>query len=62
MVEAGASPAEVAAGWESLRGWVYGGPQPTVSSILATCELFGGPCRYDPDFVIPNMDDRVPPR
>ena len=58
----GFTDAEVAAGWESLRGWVYGGPQPTVSSIQATCELFGGPCRYDPDFIIPNMDDRVPPR
>jgi hypothetical protein len=58
----GFADAEVIAGWESLRGWVYGGPQPTAASIQATCELLGGPCRYDPDFVIPNMDDRVPPR
>ena len=58
----GYSAAEIIAGWESLRGWVYGEPQPTVESIQATCEALGGPCRYDPDFVIPNMDDRTPPR
>jgi len=62
----GFSGAELAAGWESLRGWVAGGPQPTVASIQVACQVlqpfFGGPCRYDPGFVIPNMDIRVPPR
>jgi hypothetical protein len=58
--------AEVAAGWESMRGWVAGGPQPTAASMQATCgalePFFGGPCRIDPSFVIPDMDGRVPPR
>lgn len=56
---------ELVAGWESLRGWVAGGPQPTVASIQATCQFIDptpGACRYDPGFVIPSMDIRVPPR
>ncbi|MFQ5416175.1 MAG: hypothetical protein ACE5FL_03895 [Myxococcota bacterium] len=56
---------ELTAGWESLRSWVAGGPQPTVASIQGTCQFIDptpGACRYDPTFVIPNMDDRVPPR
>jgi len=57
---------ELVAGWESLRGWVAGGAQPTAASIQGTClavqGIFGGPCRYDPAFAIPNMDIRVPPR
>lgn len=63
----GFSPAELTAGWESLRGWVAGGPQPSVAAIQGACQAieFGGapgPCRYDPAFVIPNMDIRVAPR
>lgn len=57
---------ELVSAWESLRGWVAGGPQPTVTDIQASCGFwsffFGGPCRYDPSFVIPDMDGRVPPR
>jgi hypothetical protein len=56
---------ELAAGWTALQGWVAGGPQPTVASIQATCELIDptpGACRYDPGFVIPSLDIRVPPR
>jgi hypothetical protein len=64
---AGFSEAELVAGWESLRGWVDGAPQPTAASIQGTCQFldgvgFDGPCRYDPAYVIPNMDIRVPPR
>jgi hypothetical protein len=61
----GFTGAELAAGWESLRGWVAGGPQPTVASIQGTCQFIDptpGACGYDPGFVIPNMDIRVPPR
>src|SRR5262249_44605024 len=47
---------ELVAGWESLRGWIAGGPQPTATSVQATCTtvapLFGGPCRIDPSFVL----------
>jgi len=67
----GFTNAEVVAGWESLRGWVAGQPQPTAASLQGTClflEAGGagapvpGPCRIDPTFVIPDMDGRVPPR
>ncbi|MCB1605816.1 MAG: hypothetical protein KDI71_02420 [Xanthomonadales bacterium] len=48
----GFSDAEIVAGWEELRLWLDGGPQPTVGSLNATCEgLRGGglegECRYD---------------
>jgi hypothetical protein len=62
----GFTGAELAASWESLRGWVAGGPQPTATSIQGTCSAlvpsFGGPCRIDPAFVIPDMDGRIRPR
>jgi hypothetical protein len=59
----GFTEGEIVAGWESLRGWVAGGSQPTVESMQALCEtITPGACRFDPAFVIPNMDIRVPPR
>ena len=67
----GFTDAEGVAAWESLRLWVAGGPQPTASSIQATCEFveslppplsFAGPCRIDPTFVLGSFDDRFPPR
>jgi hypothetical protein len=62
----GFTAAELAAGWESLRAWVGGGPQPTAAGIQATClgmpATFSGPCRIAPGFVIPDMDGRVRPR
>jgi hypothetical protein len=66
----GFSPAELVAGWESLRGWLAGAPQPTAGSLQGTCQLieatqgafFPGPCRIDPTFVIPDMDSRIAPR
>jgi len=62
----GFSNAETVGGWESLRGWLAGGPQPSAASVQATClavaPLVGGACRVDPGFVIPDMDGRVPPR
>ena len=64
----GFTDAEGAAAWEALRGWIAGAPQPSAADIQATCEFleaFGladGPCRYDPDYAIPDMDGRVPPR
>ncbi|HSB61259.1 MAG TPA: hypothetical protein VLI67_06045, partial [Vicinamibacteria bacterium] len=45
----GFTGAEVVAGWESLRAWVAGGPQPTPAAIQGRCTalapFFGGPCR-----------------
>ena len=62
----GFSPAEAVAGWESLRAWVATSVQPTAADIQLSClalaPLFGGPCRIDPSFVIPDMDGRIPPR
>lgn len=67
------TPAELVAGWESLRFWVAGGPQPTAAVIQGLCGLLEaglfpglpalpGPCRIDPTFVIPDIDGRIPPR
>jgi hypothetical protein len=67
----GFTPAETVAGWESLRGWVAGQPQPSAASVQGTCQFLEaggvgepvpGPCRIDPAYVIPDMDGRVPPR
>jgi len=66
----GFTSAELVAGWESLRGWIGGAPQPTAAVLQGTClfveatsgGLFPGPCRFDPSFVIPDMDGRILPR
>lgn len=64
----GFTAAEVLASWESLRGWLAGGPQPTPATIQAMCGgivlggLAAGPCRIDPGFVIPDISGRVRPR
>lgn len=62
----GFSPAEVVAGWEALRGWVAGGPQPSAATLQGMCNALaptvGGPCRIDPGFVVPDMDGRIRPR
>ncbi|NIV18717.1 MAG: hypothetical protein GWN47_10015 [Woeseiaceae bacterium] len=66
----GFTPAELVSGWESLRGWLAGAPQPSAASLQGTCQfieatqgaLFPGPCRIDPAFVIPDMDGRIAPR
>ncbi len=61
----GFTEAETVAAWESLRGWVAGFPQPTAQTLQDTCNglaaggLAAGPCRYDPGFVIPDLDGRV---
>ena len=62
----GFTNAETLAGWEMLRSWVGGAPQPTAAGIQALCQVLapqvGGPCRIDPAFVIPDMDGRIRPR
>jgi hypothetical protein len=64
----GFTAAETAAGWESLRAWVGGGAQPTAQDIQNTCEFFvadslaTGPCRINPNFVIPPLSNRIRPR
>jgi len=57
---------ETVAGWESLRGWVAGGPQPTAASVQGLCGIISGgapgQCRINPAYVIPDMDGRIRPR
>jgi hypothetical protein len=55
---------ELVAGWEELRDWIAGGPQPTAQDVQDRCLTLAPPaqCRIDPAFVIPDMDTRVPPR
>ncbi len=60
--------AETLASWEALRQWVAGFPQPTAQTLQDTCEALvaegfaDGPCRYDPGFVLPDLEGRVRPR
>ena len=58
--------AETVAGWESLRAWLAGAPQPDAAVLQGTCLAIAGgdpsQCRYDPAFVIPDMDGRIPSR
>jgi hypothetical protein len=62
----GFTPAETVAGWLALQDWVAGAPQPSAATLQGYCgavaPLFGGPCRIDPTFVVPDMDDRIRPR
>jgi hypothetical protein len=61
------TPAEFVAGWESLRAWLAGGPQPTAVSMQVTCSVlttvgFAGPCRIDPTASVATLDTRIRPR
>ena len=61
------NPAEAIAGWESLRAWIASGQQPSALQIQTTClaiesPALPGPCRIDPTFVVPDMDERIRPR
>jgi hypothetical protein len=64
----GFTEGELVAGWELLRGWIAGAPQPTASDIQGTCQLLvglgyaAGPCRIEPGSVIGDMSARIPLR
>ncbi len=63
----GYSDAELVAGWDELRLWLDGGPQPTVGSLNATClGLNGsgvqGECRYDASVVAEPIEQTLRPR
>src|SRR5262245_39250323 len=55
---------ELAAGWEELRDWIAGGPQPTAQDIQDRCLTLGSAaqCRINPAFVLNDLDTRIPPR
>jgi len=59
--------AEGIAGWEGLRQWIGGAPQPQVSDLQAGCNAavaqgVAGPCRYDASIAVPTFDSQVRPR
>ena len=62
----GFTGAELVAAWETLRGWLAGDPQPSALTLQIMClaleTSFGGPCRFDPTYQIPDMDGRIRPR
>ena len=64
----GFTEAEAVAGWESLRGWLATGIQPSSLDIQFSCELAElsglavGPCRVDPTFEVGDYSTRTPPR
>ena len=60
----GFTVAEGVAGWEALRAWVAGAPQPQVSDLQNTCNAAvakgaAGPCRYDASIIVPSFDSQV---
>jgi len=62
----GFSASETVSGWQSLLGWLAGGPQPTPTTVQGTClavqPFFGGACRINPAYVIANINGRIRPR
>ena len=62
----GFQDSELLGAWDALLAWIDGGPQPTGETLQTSCRawvpLFGDTCRFDPDFVIPDMDSRIRPR
>ena len=64
----GFNDAEGLAGWEALRAWKDGAPQPSVANLQTACQsivaqgVADGPCRFDPDAQVVPFDDIVRPR
>lgn len=64
----GFTAAEGLAGWEALRAWKDGAPQPDVAALQHACSTIAasgsaaGPCRFDPDAQIAPFDSIVRPR
>jgi hypothetical protein len=64
----GFTDAEGLAGWEALRAWKDGAPQPDIADLQQTCETLvssegiTGPCRFDANPAVVPFDDIVRPR
>jgi len=60
------SKSELLAGFESLRNWIDGGPQPDAASLRANCldrrGLSGDRCGFDPSITLSSLDQRIRPR
>jgi len=61
----GFTEAEGLAGWEALRAWKDGAPQPDVAALQTECETLqlsgavDGPCRFDPNAQVAPFDSIV---
>jgi len=57
---------ELIGGWESLRAWIAGGPQPTAADLQTACLASPGgsatSCRINASYVLGEFDSRIPPR
>ncbi|MEO7062163.1 MAG: hypothetical protein ABI082_00115 [Dokdonella sp.] len=64
----GFTAAEGLAGWEALRAWKDGAPQPDVAVLQKACSTIAasgsapGPCRFDPGAQLASFDSIVRPR
>ncbi|MBX3702115.1 MAG: hypothetical protein KF903_14075 [Dokdonella sp.] len=64
----GFNVAEGLAGWEALRAWINGAPQPSVAQLQQACQTLvasgvaAGPCRFDPAASFASFDSIVRPR
>jgi len=63
----GFNEAEGLAGWEALRAWKDGAPQPDATALQSACTALvdagvAGPCRFDADAEIAPFDSIVRPR
>ena len=64
----GFTDAEGLAGWEALRAWKDGAPQPDVADLQQMCDTLvssddiTGPCRFDANPTVVPFDDIVRPR
>ena len=64
----GFTEAEAVSSWEALVAWANGGSRPDAAAIQGLCQTLvaagalSGPCRIDPNYVIGDLDDRIPPR
>lgn len=64
----GFNTAEGLAGWEALRAWKDGAPQPSVANLQTACQtivsrgIAAGPCRFDANAQVVPFDDIVRPR
>ena len=59
--------AEGIGGWEALRAWIAGAPQPSANDLQTSCSAAmaqgaDGPCRYDASLQVPTFDSQVRPR
>jgi pimeloyl-ACP methyl ester carboxylesterase len=62
----GFTSTEALGAFSALLDWVDGGPQPTAATLQDECEslqpFLNEDCRFDPNYVIKDLDTRIRPR